>query len=178
MRYLDLEIGQNIQLLNSSDLNKETASALASFLIIIKIMKLYKRDGRRFVEIQDVTGMFYQKDGTFQEKRDENSIGICVLQTYKIRKVALFERYLGNWNQCKEYCRDQKGYMPSIGDMLLLKPYAEYFTFFGWFWTSDEYIPGTTWGLNFDLNRYFSGCCNFYKSGNGYVLAFIDIELK
>lgn len=141
-------------------------------------MKLYKRDGRRFVEIQNVTGMFYQKDGTFQEKRDENSIGICVLQTYKIRKVALFERYLGNWNQCKEYCRNQKGYMPSIGDMFLLKPYAEYFTFFDWFWTSDEYSSNNAWYLYFDLDGNFGYCNNYNKNDNYYVLAFVDIELK
>ena len=164
--------------MSSSDLNKETANALASFLIIIKIMKLYKRDGRRFVEIQDVTGMFYQKDGTFQEKRDENSIGICVLQTYKVRKIALFKRYFGTWNQCREYCRDQKGYIPSIADMLLLKPYAAYFTFFDWFWTSDEYNSNAAWHLGLTSNGSFGHCYGHPKDFGSGVFAFVDIELK
>lgn len=141
-------------------------------------MKLYKRDGRRFVEIQDVTGMFYQKDGTFQEKRDENSIGICMLQTCKVRKVALFKRYLGSWWQCKVDCRSQGGYMPSIGDMFLLKPYAKHFTLHGWFWTSDERGWNYAWSLDLNLDGDF-GRCNYYLKGYYHsALAFMDVELN
>ena len=46
-------------------------------------MKLYKREGRKFVpmQIEDRTGMFYQKDYTFAHHKDENTIGVCILST-------------------------------------------------------------------------------------------------
>lgn len=46
-------------------------------------IKLYKREGRRFVpmQIEDRTGMFYQKDSTFTHNKDENTIGLCILST-------------------------------------------------------------------------------------------------
>ena len=46
-------------------------------------MKLYKREGRKFVpmQIEDRTGMFYQKDYTFTHHKDENTIGVCILST-------------------------------------------------------------------------------------------------
>lgn len=46
-------------------------------------MKLYKREGRKFVplQIENRTGMFYQKDYTFAHDKDENTIGVCILST-------------------------------------------------------------------------------------------------
>ena len=43
-------------------------------------MKLYKREGRRFVacELVDNTGKYYQPDGTFSNYQTEASIGLCI----------------------------------------------------------------------------------------------------
>jgi len=46
-------------------------------------MKLYKREGRRFVacELVDNTGKYYQSDGTFSDYKTEASIGLCILSS-------------------------------------------------------------------------------------------------
>jgi hypothetical protein len=43
-------------------------------------MKLYKREGRRFVacELIDNIGKYYQLDGTFSDYKTEASIGLCI----------------------------------------------------------------------------------------------------
>ena len=43
-------------------------------------MKLYKREGRRFVacKLIDNTGKYYQLDGTFSDYKTEESIGLCI----------------------------------------------------------------------------------------------------
>lgn len=43
-------------------------------------MKLYKREGRRFVayELADNTEKYYQSDGTFSDCKTEESIGLCI----------------------------------------------------------------------------------------------------
>lgn len=53
---------------------------LRSITIKSKTMKLYKREGRRFVvcELSDNTGKYYQSDGTFSDYETEASIGLCV----------------------------------------------------------------------------------------------------
>lgn len=45
--------------------------------------KLYKRDGRRFVEIVNNEGKYYQKDGTFSDMRTLDSIGLCIISNMK-----------------------------------------------------------------------------------------------
>lgn len=45
--------------------------------------KLYKRDGRRFVQIEDHLGMFYQEDGTFTKEKTEKSVGLCIISDFK-----------------------------------------------------------------------------------------------
>ena len=48
-------------------------------------MKLYKREGRRFVAInlEDNAGKYYQKDGSFTDLKDDNSIGFCIISSIK-----------------------------------------------------------------------------------------------
>lgn len=48
-------------------------------------MKLYKREGRRFVAInlEDNAGKYYQKDGSFTDHKDDNSIGFCIISSIK-----------------------------------------------------------------------------------------------
>ena len=45
--------------------------------------KLYKRDGERFVEIDNNEGKYYQKDGTFSDIRTLDSIGLCIISNQK-----------------------------------------------------------------------------------------------
>lgn len=48
-------------------------------------MKLYKREGRSFVAInlEDNAGKYYQKDGSFTDHKDDNSIGFCIISSIK-----------------------------------------------------------------------------------------------
>lgn len=142
-------------------------------------MKLYKRDGRRFVEVQDVTGMFFQKDGSFARTRNKDTIGICVLQTASIRKVVLFEKAHGNWDRCNAICCLKGGHMPSRAEMYL---FLDFIRRFGlppndYYWTKEEFNSGSTWILNLYNGRDFGKVSHIYKQNNCSVLIFKDIQI-
>ena len=141
-------------------------------------MKLYKREGRRFVEIQNAVGMYYQKDGTFQKERNENSIGVCVIQTYDVRTVALFKMSYGTWGSCKQFCEDCGGYMPTRSQLLQLKSFVKCGDIKqSYYWTQDEYSSDYAWYLGLGLGTYFGYCIYDNKNSYGRVLAFVDIPI-
>lgn len=45
--------------------------------------ELYKKDGKRFVEIVNNEGKYYQEDGTFSDIRTPDSIGLCIISNMK-----------------------------------------------------------------------------------------------
>lgn len=53
--------------------------------------KYYIRNGRKFERIEYHEGMYYQENGTFQEKRDECSIGLCIISDFKQDVIMTFE---------------------------------------------------------------------------------------
>lgn len=144
-------------------------------------MKLYKRDGRRFVEVQDVTGMFFQKDGSFTKTKNEDTIGVCVLQTASVRKVVLLETIYGTWHCCDAICRLKGAHMPSRAEMYLtlnffknkLLPPKRY-------WTKDNCKSIGTWAawiMSLYIGINFSNIYADSKSNNNSALAFKDIQI-
>lgn len=51
-------------------------------------MKYYVREGRRFVQVKSLKGMFYNNDETFTKKRTNKSIGICVYDDFNETIIA------------------------------------------------------------------------------------------
>ena len=105
--------------------------------------KLYKRKGRRFVEVPDYRGMYYNNDGTFSKERKSNSIALCVDQSPTDITLCML-RYSENktWKEAKIFCANfiDGGYLPEIDE--LLHAYTEYrflFPIVGTIWSSTEY---------------------------------------
>lgn len=165
-------------------------------------MKLYKREGRRFVEIQDVTGMYLQNNGTYTRNYNEYCVGVCVQQTSEIRKVALFLKMFGNWDECKRFCESAlpvwrvvgscmaldynksiQLHMPTRTEMYMAFPYLKdlikkQHIKEGSYWTIDEYSSYSAWGLDLDLYNYFGYCRNRNKGSYGSVLAFVNLPIE
>ena len=120
--------------------------------------KLYKREGRRFVEVSDCTGMYYNKDGTFSKERTPNSVAKCVLQTPTYRLVHALGLIPNiNWHDAKEKCKAflDCGYLPSRLELCYIgKEYSNVFI-----WSSDEYTSiyawGWIWGSLFSFASFF-----------------------
>jgi len=105
--------------------------------------KLYKRKGRRFVEVPDYRGMYCNDDGTFSKERKSNSIALCVDQSPTDITLCML-RYGENktWKQAKNFCTKfiDEGYLPEIDE--LLHAYAQYRFLFpevGFVWSSTAY---------------------------------------
>ena len=77
-------------------------------------MKLYKRDGRRFVEIENHEGLYRQQDGTYQEKRDKNSIGLCIISRDGIDAVMALKEEVVTLEEAK----NMEQYLPTYEEML------------------------------------------------------------
>lgn len=75
--------------------------------------KLYKRDGRRFVEIVNNEGKYYQEDGTFSDVRTPDSIGLCIISNQKEHVIMALD--------CDEMEQDGEGALdeciPSITEL-------------------------------------------------------------
>lgn len=54
-------------------------------------MKYYKRDGRRFVQIEDLYGMYANRDGSFSTVRLPDSYGVVVIHNFKEIVIAHLE---------------------------------------------------------------------------------------
>ena len=106
--------------------------------------KLYKREGRRFVEVPDCTGMYYNEDGTFSKERMSNSVAKCVLQTPTYRLVHALDTICNiNWYDAKERCKTflNCGYLPSRSELCYIgKKYSDVYI-----WSSDECDSSYAW---------------------------------
>lgn len=104
--------------------------------------KLYERDGRRFVQIEDHLGMFYQEDGTFTKEKTEKSVGLCIISDFKKDVVMELEDKLYT---CDETNANNIPYQVeflaalAFRDILKLSSYKNYFCMLlggaacGWF---------------------------------------------
>lgn len=128
--------------------------------------KLYKREGRRFVEVPDYTGMYYNKDGTFSKECTSNSIAKCVLQTPTYRLVHALDVINGvNWYDAKEQCKTFLGcgYLPSRLELCYVgKEYSN-----AYIWSSDEYSSRIAWSWYWRSSASFADFCN-YNKGNAF----------
>lgn len=106
--------------------------------------KLYKREGRRFVEVPDRRGMYYNNDGTFSKEKKSNSIAFCVNQSPT--DITLCMLRCGEnktWLGAKIFCANfvDGGYLPEIDE--LLHAYIQYrflFPRIGIIWSSNHNI--------------------------------------
>lgn len=105
--------------------------------------KLYKREGRRFVEVPDYRGMYYNNDGTFSKERKSNSIALCVDQSPTDITLCMlrYSKYI-TWEEAKTFCAEfiNGGYLPEIDE--LFHAYTQYRFLFpesGIVWSSTEY---------------------------------------
>lgn len=139
--------------------------------------KLYKREGRQFVEVPDHRGMYYNNDGTFSKERKSNSIALCVDQSPTDITLCML-RYGRNktWEEAKIFCADliDGGYLPEIDE--LFHAYMQYrflFPTLGVIWSSTEYTSYLAKRL------YLSdGHVNYYYKDNHYqVFAFLKLSI-
>ncbi len=125
--------------------------------------KLYKREGRRFVEVLDCTGMYYNEDGTFSKECTPNSIAKCVLQTPTYRLVHALDLIPNiNWYDAKEKCKAflDCGYLPSRLELCYIgKEYSNVYI-----WSEDEYSSNIVWTWLWDSSNSFAYFSNDYKS--------------
>ena len=141
-------------------------------------MKIYKRDGKRFVKMQDYTGMYLQNDWSFAETCNENSIGICVLQTTTFAKVALFVEHRSTWENCKSFCKSIQAHMPTREELFIASKLIKNGTIKeDIYWTSEQANSNSAWYVYFHLDNSFGYCGSYIKSGDLSVLAFVDIPL-
>ncbi len=93
---------------------------------------LYIREGKRFVKLgfgyspnrMDVTGWFYNPDGTFSITKRKDSEGVVILQTPKERVIAgLKATRVTNWYEAKEHIYETfggKGGFPTEPELILI----------------------------------------------------------
>lgn len=93
---------------------------------------LYIREGKRFVKLgfgyspnrMDVTGWFYNPDGTFSMTKRKDSEGIVILQTPKKRIIAGLKAIrVTNWCEAKDHVYETfggKGGFPTELELILI----------------------------------------------------------
>lgn len=106
-------------------------------------MKIYKREGRRFVQTTisqpvDNAGKYYQKDGTFSDIRTEESIGLCIVSYATHHVVMWLDEINGSFTHkeaikvAKNYFNG-KGEVPQLDDLLrAIVCYREKLNFTKW----------------------------------------------
>lgn len=91
-------------------------------------MKVYKREGRRFVQTTipqpvDNAGKYYQKDGTFGDIRTKESIGLCIV-SYATHHVVMWLDEVNGIFTPREAIKEAKNYfngkgeVPQLNDLL------------------------------------------------------------
>ena len=109
--------------------------------------KLYKRDGRRFVPVEDLTGQIREVEGTK---------AICILQTTTERYWAELDNSNKSmtYHEALDYVKtrfNRKGILPTRSLILLLRDkYKKRVNINGWgYWTADVYESDINyvWGL-------------------------------
>ena len=147
-------------------------------------MKYYTRIGRRFVQVKSVKGMFYNKDGTFSEKRTDKSIGICVHDDFDetiIASLGISESEI-SYDVAESVCKAAfplgEGHIPTgkeifmLLDMKVIKPKGVVSL-----WISDDAndFSAIVYGLHF----YSSGAhMHFYSRHYGVnkIIPFLTIK--
>ena len=134
-------------------------------------MKYYKRDGRKFVQIEDLYGMYANRDGSFSTVRLSDSYGVVVIHNFKEIVIAHLEVIpdVAGVIAIKKYN------LPTRSQLLAAYNLKHMFEpIFKDFWTKEE--AGNNyyaWLLNWD-NGYIDYTAKVY---NAYVREFTTIKL-
>lgn len=94
--------------------------------------KYYKREGRRFVQVEppqmptittNNAGKYYQSDGTFVNKRTKDSIGLCIISLNTGHVVMALKDCAGKYTHCEAVEEvkkhfNGKGEIPDVNEML------------------------------------------------------------
>ncbi|WP_279148464.1 hypothetical protein [Segatella bryantii] len=142
-------------------------------------MKLYKREGRRFVpmQIEDRTGMFYQKDRTFARYKDENTIGVCILSTIEHDVVmSLYDS--GEFNLTKDKVKSKLQKMQGITLLNEMPTTSEMFIALHKHQKSlniDTYRKYWCKNDRFDVENIFFAVLYDHRNAHIYVASRIDV---
>lgn len=129
-------------------------------------MNYYVREGRRFVQVKSLKGMFYNNDGTFTEKRTDKSIGICVHDDFEETIIASLNasKNPATYDIAKSACKAAfpfaEGHIPSHKELYMAMEYEQYIDIKG------SYVLWTSESISNDFARIL----------NRYVLPFLTIK--
>lgn len=130
-------------------------------------MKHYIRKGRRFVQIEDQTGKFYNDDGTFSVERQENSIGVCFKQTQEKRFIVELQVTEGiSWNDAQANATSNR-YLPNMEQAVLISNTLHKLKFLirkdFYYWTSVEYSSSFAWRWYWNSSSSFAYFSSYGK---------------
>ena len=147
---------------------------------------LYIREGRRFVKLgfgyqpnrMDVTGYFYNPDGTFSVSRRDDSIGIVILQTPKERIIAGLKAIrVIDWYNAKEHIYEtfnNKGGFPTQLELILINENENIDKHDVEVILGDECSSTSAWGVTTCYYNY-GNVSRFTKGGGIYDRGFVPI---
>lgn len=149
-------------------------------------MKIYRREGRRFVQIPSNLRKYLDKNGSFTVEKTQTSIGYCVLETEEHSIVCA----LGplpkdvNWHDAVIYAWNEFnrcGYLPSRAELLMaVDMHPEFFKEIraSWLWTCNQKSEDDAWYVS--LYKYKFGLIYDCDKRNrfGSVLPFVKISRK
>lgn len=108
-------------------------------------MKYYRRDGRRFVQIENLYGMYANRDGSFSTVRLSDSYGVVVIHNFKEIVIA----HLAVVSNKTWYEAKKGGYkLPSKLQLMAAFELKNMFDqHSGTFWTNEERPNSFAWYL-------------------------------
>lgn len=143
--------------------------------------KIYKRSGRRFVEIPNLVGMYYNNDDTFTEEKRDDSVGKCVIQNGDVCTIcALEEVGRSNWYDAKQILSTQTIWrLPEIEELVLAqRKLPELFKKDHWYWSNTECKDKNYAQSSANSSYYWSTVAfNPTKNLSAIVLPFLDVKL-
>jgi len=149
-------------------------------------MKIYRREGRRFIQIPSNLGKYLDENGSFTVEKMPTSIGYCVLETEEHSIVCALEPLpMGiTWYNAVMYaCNEFNccGYLPSRAELLMaIDMHPEFFKEMkaSWLWTCNQESKYLAWSVNL-YEDYFGYVDYDYKDyGTNSVLPFVKIPRK
>jgi len=141
-------------------------------------MKYYIRNGRRFVRVKSLKGMFYNSDGIFTENKTNKSIGICVHNSFEEIIIASLNvsknpaTYDVAESACKAAFPSGEGHIPSRKELYMAMEYKQYININNYgLWTSES-----RWGFAWIFGWVDGYVSSAHKGGRYYVLPFLTIK--
>lgn len=142
--------------------------------------KIYIREGRRFKQLQNHVGEYYNSNCKFTKERTKSSLGICVLQEGTTCTIAEF-RVAKNisWDEAMKTAERIGRHLPTQKEVLALTGHEE-FKHDHFEWLQTEFNSERAWlwywrGSNYSLASFNDyGKCN--DGAYFYARYFFNIE--